>query len=152
MQAQSAGDRGFLIMTTRIVGAALAALLIGSGASAQGTGAAAPGGADASRSSSNVREENASYNRLVGSMGPARKSGKAVAAAPADVVAGSALRDVKGVPVGTVETLDGDSAIVTTPAGRVRIPLIGFGKDKLGLMLSMTAAELYAAVRAANGG
>ena len=132
--------------------AAVAAAFISSGALAQATGAAAPGGGDASKASSNSREENASYNRLVGSLGEARKRGRAVAAAPSDVVAGSKLRDVKGVPVGLVEGIEGDSAIVLTVAGRVKIPLIGFGKDKLGLMLSMTAAELEAAVRAANAG
>ena len=139
-------------MTRIHFAALLAAAFISSGASAQATGAAAPGGGDASKASSNSREENASYNRLVGSLGEARKRGRAVAAQPADVVAGSKLRDVKGVPVGLIEAIDGDSAIVLTTAGRVKIPLIGFGKDKLGLMLSMTAAELEAAVRAANAG
>ena len=132
--------------------AALAAAFISSGASAQATGAASPGGGDAAKSSSNSREENASYNRLVGSLGEARKRGRAVPAAPADVAAGSVLRDVQGVPVGRIEMVDGQEAVVLTTAGRVKIPLIGFGKDKLGLMLSMTAAELETAVRAANGG
>jgi hypothetical protein len=131
--------------------AALAAAFISSGASAQATGAASPGGGDAAKSSSNSREENASYNRVIGSMGEARKRGRAVAAAPADVVAGSDLRDVQGVPVGRVEAIDGDVAIVATAIGRVKIPLIGFGKDKLGLMLSMTAAELETAIRAVQG-
>lgn len=131
--------------------AAFATAFISTGASAQATGAAAPGGGDASKASSNSREENAGYNRVIGTIGEARKRGKAVAAAPADIVAGSQLRDVQGVPVGLVEKIEGDSAVVATAAGRVKIPLIGFGKDKLGLLLSMTAAELETAVRAANG-
>ena len=133
------------------IAAVLAGAFTASGASAQATGAAAPGGGDASKSSSNAREENASYNRVIGTMGEARKRGRAVAAVPADVVAGSDLRDVNGVPVGKVEAIDGEAAVVATAAGRVKIPLIGFGKDKLGLMLAMTAAELEDAIRAATG-
>lgn len=132
--------------------AAAAAAFIGTGASAQAVGGAAPGSGDAAKASSNSREENSSYNRVIGSMGEARKKGKAVAAQPADVIAGAQLRDVKGVPIGTVEKIEGDGAIIVTALGRARIPLIGFGKDKLGLLLSMTAAELETAIRTANGG
>lgn len=139
-----------LVMKLSIVAAAAAAL-VGTGAHAQAGAGPAPGTGDSSRAVSNSREENASYNRLIASQRPIRK-GRAVAASAADITAGSQLRDIKGVPVGVVEKLDGEEAIVATAAGRVRIPIMGFGKDKAGLMLAMTAAELDAAVKAANGG
>lgn len=137
---------------TRVFIVAIAAAFISTGASAQTIGGPAAGSGDAAKASSSLREENASYNRVIGSMGEARKRGRAVAAAPSDIVAGSELRDVNGVPVGVVESVEGDSAVVSTALGRVKIPLIGFGKDKIGLMLSMSATELEAAVRAATGG
>ena len=140
-------------MKTLLIAAAAVTLTVSAatGASAQAMGGVAPGAGDGARSASNSREENANYNRVIAGMKP-MKMGRAVPASPSDVTAGSILRDINGVAVGLVESLEGDGAIVSTSAGRVRVPLIGFGKDKAGLMLSMTAAELDAAVKAANGG
>lgn len=119
----------------------------------QGGGGPAVGGTNSSAVVANNRDQNAAYNRLIGDRNQRPiKKGKAVAAKPSDVIPGSALRDINGLPVGIVEAIKGEDAIVQTAAGRVRIPLIGFGKDKAGLMLGMTADQLQAAVTAANQG
>lgn len=130
------------------------AALASSGALAQAVGGGGPaqGSTDAARASSNLRNENASYNRLVGSMDKPVKKGRAVAAEPGDILPGSQLRDLNGLPVGTVESIEGDNAVVATTLGKVKIPLIGFGKDKVGLLLSITAAELETAILAAPQG
>lgn len=126
-------------------------LAISSPASAQA--GPAPGTGNSAGITSANREQNAAYNRLVGDRNqrPVLK-GKAVAAKRSDVLPGSALRDVNGLAVGTVQSVDGEEAIVQTAAGPVRIPLIGFGKDKAGLLLGMTADQLQAAIAAAGTG
>jgi len=116
-------------------------------------GGPAPGSGNAAAAASNNREQNASYNRVIGSgvkstvVNDAVKKGKvivrdtAVAATAADVTAGSALRDVDGKPLGSVESIDGDSAVVAAGGRKVRVPLIAFGKDTRGLLLGITAAK-----------
>ena len=133
-----------------IAGAAVAASIIAAGpASAQATGAAAPGGANAAQATSNNREQNAGYNRVVGAMDPVTaktddapvRKGKARAAAAGEVVAGSMVRDRDGKMVGTVEAVDADGAVVATGQAKVEVPLIAFGKDDVGLLLAITAAR-----------
>ena len=135
-----------------IVAAALLAVA-GTPALAQAGGGAPVGSTNSAAVVSGNREQNAAYNRLVGDRNqrPVLK-GKAVAAKPSDVTPGSVLRDVNGISVGTVQSVEGADAIVQTAAGPVRIPLIGFGKDKAGLLLGMTADQLQAAIAAASTG
>jgi hypothetical protein len=113
----------------------------------------APGSGNAGAAAANNREQNSSYNRLVGSgvkntvVDGSRKKGKVivkdtpVAATAADIVAGSQLRDVEGAPLGSVESVDGDSAVVAAGNRKVRVPLIAFGKDTRGLLLGITVAK-----------
>lgn len=135
------------------IGMGLLVLASSAAVAQQGGGGPAIGSTNSSAVVSNNRDQNAAYNRVIGDQNQRPiKKGKAVAAKPSDVTPGSALRDINGLPVGTVQAVEGQEAIVQTAAGRVRIPLIGFGKDRAGLMLGMTAAELQAAVTAANQG
>jgi hypothetical protein len=64
-----------------------------------------------------------------------------VAATVADIKAGSELRDVEGKPLGSVDSVDGDSAVVLAGNRKVRVPLIAFGKDTRGLLLGITVAK-----------
>lgn len=68
------------------------------------------------------------------------------AAAASDIVAGSEVRDKRGKVVGTVETVDADGAVVATAAGKVKVPLDAFGKNRKGLLIGITKAEFDAAV------
>lgn len=140
-------------MKSIAIGMGLLILASSAAVAQQGGGGPAVGSTNSSAVVSNNRDQNAAYNRVIGGQNqrPVKK-GRAVAARPSDVIPGSALRDVNGLPVGTIEAVAGEEAIVQTVAGRVRIPLIGFGKDKLGLLLGMTADQLQAAVTAANHG
>ena len=79
---------------------------------------------------------------------PARRR----AATAADVTAGAQVRDTAGAEVGTVESVDADSAIVSTGSVRADIPITSFGRNGQGLVLAMTRTQLEAAARAAAPG
>lgn len=125
------------------------------------SGTSVPGTGDASRISAGNRESNADYNRLVGAGArsganadaPVAKRSAAVAATAADIKVGAALRDVKGVPIGTISQVDPDGVIVATGTTRIKVPMMGFGKDNQGLLLNLTAArfnELIAKAQASH--
>lgn len=78
------------------------------------------------------------------------QAGATRAATAADVTAGAQVRDTAGAAVGTVETVDADSAIVSTGSVRADIPIASFGHNGQGLVLAMTRAQLEAAARAAS--
>jgi hypothetical protein len=133
-------------------------------ASAQnmGPGSAAPfpGTGDSGKISSANRENNAEYNHLISAGDP--KSGKpderpaqrkAVPATAADIKAGAALRDVKGAPIGTIDSVNADGAVVNTGQIKIKVPLVAFGKDDRGILLGITAArfnELATKAKASN--
>ncbi len=81
---------------------------------------------------------------------PSAQAGATRIATAADVTAGAQVRDTAGAPVGTVETVDADSAVVTTGAVRADIPIASFGHNGQGLVLAMTREQLEAAARAAQ--
>jgi hypothetical protein len=141
----------------------LISVALGAGAATMAGAQAGPGSAgplpgtgDSSRISQGNQQNNADYNRLIGASDgkSAKKDGKsethrsaAVAATPADIKAGAALRDVKGVPIGTIVSVDANQAVVDTGKTKIGVPLMAFGKDDQGLLLGMTAdkfAELVA--------
>jgi len=133
------------------------------GAQATGPGSASPlpGTGDSTKISAGNRANNAEYNHLISSGEPTptkpdeRKSSRraAVPATAADLKAGSALRDVKGVAIGTIASIDADGAVVDTGQTKIKVPLVAFGKDDQGLLLGITAArfgELVAAAKVPN--
>jgi len=75
-------------------------------------------------------------------------AGAVTAATAADVITGAQVRDTAGGVVGTVETVDADSAIVSTGTVRADVPIASFGRNGQGLVLSMTRAQLEAAAQA----
>ena len=83
----------------------------------------------------------------------------AVPATAADIKSGAQIRDVKGVPIGTVATLgsneivaDAEQIVVDTGHGKIGVPLSAFGKDDKGLLLSITAQTFNQLVAQANAG
>ncbi len=132
-------------------------------AAAQNTGpgsaGALPGTGDSSKITQGNQQNNAAYNQLIGAAdsGSAKAQVKTetqthahhspVAATPADIKAGSALRDSKGIQIGTIVAVDASQAVVDTGKTKIGVPLVAFGKDDQGLLLGMTAdkfAELVA--------
>lgn len=154
---------------TRTAARLLIAIVLGAGSagavSAQanaGSGTPSVGtSGDSTKVSAGNREDNAAYNHLIGSTDtksskdedrPARHSA-AVAATAADIKAGSSLRDVKGVGIGTVASVDSDGVVVDTGQTKIKVPLMAFGKDDRGLLLAITAAkfnELIAQAKASH--
>lgn len=138
-------------MTRLMLLAGLGAVTLSAAATAQQQGGVAPGSTDSSRVVAVNRDENAGYNKVVGGM--SRAASKAVPATAADIKAGRALRDIKGAPLGTVESIDGEEAVVATATAKIKVPLVAFGKDDGGLLLGITAerfAELVAKATAKN--
>jgi hypothetical protein len=66
----------------------------------------------------------------------------------AEVRAGSRVFDIAGGEVGTVESVDENGAVVSTGSARARLPFTSFGKNDHGLVISMSKAQLEAAVAA----
>lgn len=83
----------------------------------------------------------------------------AVPATAADIKAGAQVRDVKGVPIGTIATLaanevtsESDQPVIDTGHGKIGVPLSAFGKDDKGLLLSITAQTFNQLVAQASAG
>jgi hypothetical protein len=148
--------RLFITLGLTILGATMANAQMGPGSAAP-----LPGTGDSTKISAGNRANNAEYNHLISSGEPSptkpddRKSARsaAVPATAADLKAGSALRDVKGVAIGTIATVEADGAVVDTGQTKIKVPLVAFGKDDKGLLLGITAArfnELISKAKASN--
>lgn len=137
----------------------IAAAASATAALAQQQGGPLPGTSNGAAVASSNREENASYNRVIGKVGsdPVKEEkaksaarAKPVPATAADIVVGAAVRDVKGAALGKVESIDGDSAILAYSTGKVRFPLVGFGKDANGLLINLSTQDFLALVEKAK--
>jgi len=135
------------------------AALVPSGAAfAQAGGpppAPAAGSVDARNVMAGNRERDAAFNHVAGdgvkvtNKDQDHAKAKHVSAVPAtaaDITAGTQVRDVNGVPVGTIATLaanevvaDPSQTVIDTGHAKIGVPLSAFGKDDKGLMLSITA-------------
>ncbi|MBB4859813.1 hypothetical protein HNO88_003145 [Novosphingobium chloroacetimidivorans] len=75
------------------------------------------------------------------------------AAAPAAAstpTVGAKVFDTQGGEVGTIEKLEGTNAVVYTGTKRATLPVSAIAKSDKGLVISMTQAQLNAAVAAAE--
>jgi hypothetical protein len=86
---------------------------------------------------------------LIGFSVAALMSGAAFAA-DAGVKAGAAVSDTSGNPVGTIESVSGDLAVVSTGANTVSLPVSAFGQGEKGPVIAMTKAQLDAAASGAK--
>jgi hypothetical protein len=155
-------------MTTLFSIAGGVALVVASEASAQGgvppggppAGASNMGGPRPQDIAASNRQMDEDYNTLAGRgvkvtnqdragmAKPQARHGSVVPATAADIKAGAPVRDVKGVPLGTIAKLaenevvaDPNQAVVDTGKTKIGVPLIAFGKDDKGLLLSITAEK-----------
>jgi len=128
------------------IGSALFLGLLATAASAQAP-VSVPGSGNSAAITNSNREQNAGYNRVVGKLDPQAKQqptglkGKAVAAKPEDLKAGSPLRDKDGAPIGAVSAVDAEGVIVDTGTTKIRVPAEAFGKDDAGLLLGISKAQ-----------
>lgn len=70
-------------------------------------------------------------------------------AATAKVSVGAAVSDPAGNPVGTIEQINGDLAVLSTGSHKVSLPVSSFGAGEKGPVLGMTKAEVDAAASGA---
>jgi hypothetical protein len=73
-----------------------------------------------------------------------------VSATAADLRVGAQVLDQQGAVVGTIETADASGAVLNTGTARGRLAVNSFGRNNRGLVISMTKAQLEAAIRAAT--
>lgn len=71
-------------------------------------------------------------------------------AADAGVKAGAVVSDPSGGQVGTIESVNGDLAVVSTGTNKVSLPLSAFGQGAKGPVISMTKAQLDTAASGAQ--
>lgn len=67
--------------------------------------------------------------------------------AKADVKAGATVYDLQGNSVGTIESVDGEAAILNTGSAKVKVPVASFAQGDKGLAISMSKAEIEAAAK-----
>lgn len=78
----------------------------------------------------------------------ATPAGPVSAATQGDLTAGAMVHDQAGGMVGTIETVDATGAVISTGTVRAKLPLASFGRNTHGLVVSMTKAQIEAAVAA----
>ena len=127
-------------------------LLTSSVATAQQSAPASPGTVDSVRAAAGSRNDSAGYNSAMGHLGQRGTKGKAVPATAADIAAGRPLRDVKGEPIAVVAEVRPEGVVVATGTAKVSLPPDAFGKDEMGLLLGITAAEFRSLVAGATTG
>ena len=81
---------------------------------------------------------------------PAPAAAAAPATAGAGVTAGAAVFDASGNPVGTIESVSGANAVLSTGTVKASIPVASFAKGAKGLVVGITKADLEAQVAAAT--
>ncbi|UZK65557.1 hypothetical protein [Sphingomonas sp. M1-B02] len=69
------------------------------------------------------------------------KSKNPVPASPEDIIQGSEVRDSKGVPLGTIESVGKEFAVVAGEAGKVEVEFDSFAKNYKGLLINLPKAK-----------
>lgn len=146
------------MMKASTVAAGIGLLLLGSGTAFAQAAPPTPGpiGPDANAAASSSREQQQGFTHVMNNLErqqPAKSSGAVRKVTAADIKVGAQLRDVNGLAVGKVDSVDANGVVVDTGQSKVEVPLIAFGKDDNGLVLGITAAkfnELVAKAHAAN--
>jgi hypothetical protein len=87
----------------------------------------------------------AAHAQAAGASTAANGTGASAQTAAAPTV-GAKVFDPQGAEVGTVEKVEGGNAVVYTGTKRATLPAAAFGKSDKGLLISMTQAQLNAAV------
>ena len=81
---------------------------------------------------------------------PAPAAAAATATGAASVTAGATVVDTTGAPVGTIESVNGGNAVLSTGTVKAAIPVSSFAKGANGLVVGITKADLEAKVQAAT--
>jgi hypothetical protein len=76
----------------------------------------------------------------------------APAAQAAAAKAGDTIYDSAGEAVGTIESVDGTNAVISTGTAKATVPLSAFASGPKGPTIGMTKAQLEAAIQSASAG
>jgi hypothetical protein len=74
----------------------------------------------------------------------------APASATAGITVGASVVDTKGQPVGTIESVSGTNAVLSTGTAKASIPFSSFAKGPNGLVIGISKADLEAQVAQAT--
>lgn len=74
----------------------------------------------------------------------------ATASAAPSVTVGTSVVDTKGQPVGTIESVSGANAVLSTGTAKASIPVSSFAKGPNGLVIAISKADLEAQVAQAT--
>jgi hypothetical protein len=77
-------------------------------------------------------------------------SAAAPASTAANVTVGASVVDTKGQPVGTIESVNGANAVLSTGTAKAAIPVSSFAKGPNGLVVGISKADLEAQVAQAT--
>ncbi|HWI87002.1 MAG TPA: hypothetical protein VNT42_11865 [Sphingomonas sp.] len=80
---------------------------------------------------------------------PAAAPAQAPTAAP-KVVAGASVSDASGAAVGTIESVSGGNAVLSTGTAKASLPISSFAQGPNGLVVGITKAALEAQIAAAT--
>lgn len=81
---------------------------------------------------------------------PAAPAAEAPAAQAATAKAGDTVYDSAGAVVATIESVEGGNAVLTTGSAKATVPLSSFAAGPKGPTISMTKAQLEAAIAASK--
>ena len=81
-----------------------------------------------------------------GSTAPAGPEASAPAANAPNVTVGAKVSDSTGADVGTIESVSGGNAVISTGTAKASIPVSSFAQGPKGLVVGITKADLEAAV------
>jgi preprotein translocase subunit YajC len=70
---------------------------------------------------------------------------------PANVTAGAKVADAQGGAVGTIESVSGANAVISTGTAKATLPLTAFAQGPNGLVIGMSKPDLEAAIAMATG-
>jgi hypothetical protein len=96
------------------------------------------------RRQSNNLPEQQSVNASVAKLGPARP------ATTSELSVGATVNDTAGMLIARIDQIDPDGVVVSSSAGKLKIPANAFGHNKGGLLLDMTKAQFDQIVAKAN--
>ncbi|MGQ0558567.1 MAG: hypothetical protein ACT4OE_03125 [Sphingosinicella sp.] len=95
-----------------------------------------------------VREARTEVAAEAAGLAPAADPGPTIVAVSADIVAGAQVFDPQGGLVGAIESVETGRAVLAVGMIRARLPFASFAKNNRGLVISMTRAQIEAAVAA----
>jgi hypothetical protein len=136
-------------MTCLLTGTAMLAVPAMAAPQAAAPATTSPATTTASQPTSNAPATTAAPATATTAAATANAGTSQTAAASGNVAVGVTVKDTQGGTVGTIESVDGQYAVLATTKNKVRLPLSSFGKGADGPILAMTQAQVDAAAASA---